>query len=81
MDKSRKGVVSYHQLCELVYDEEAAAQVRVRLQQPASLPRWCSLVFYIHIHPDTTVFNRVSPHNFVFCHTTHALPLHTHRQP
>lgn len=28
MDKSRKGVVSYHQLCELVYDEEAAAQVR-----------------------------------------------------
>ena len=35
MDKSRKGVVSYHQLCELVYDEEAAAQVRPRLRQPA----------------------------------------------
>ncbi|CAM9555672.1 unnamed protein product [Scytosiphon promiscuus] len=28
MDKNRKGVVSFHQLCELVYDREAAAQVR-----------------------------------------------------
>lgn len=30
MDKNRKGVVSYHQLCELVFNREAAYQVRTR---------------------------------------------------
>lgn len=74
MDKSRKGVVSYHQLCELVYDEEAAAQVRLRLQQPVPLNRsrhlslpvaapslsaGLDLISYLIHWPDNDVFVRL----------------------
>ncbi|CAN0117906.1 unnamed protein product [Ectocarpus sp. 4 AP-2014] len=37
MDKNRKGVVSYHQLCELVYNLEAAAQEATALKMKGKL--------------------------------------------
>lgn len=35
MDKNRLGVVSYHELFEMVYNVEAAAQVRVTTANPS----------------------------------------------